>query len=49
MDDSRSDPFCEPIVAIPGPAGRWDLFSKDAEDGLGRIVGFEAGKERMRG
>jgi hypothetical protein len=34
MIHGRSDPFCESIVAIPGPAGCWDLFSKDAEDGL---------------
>jgi hypothetical protein len=44
---SWGDPFCESVVAILGFAKHRNLVSKDGEDGLGGVTGFEAGKERM--
>ena len=43
----RGDPFCESVVIILGLIECRDLFSKDGDDGLGRIAGLKAGKEWM--
>ena len=45
----RGDPFCEPIVAIPGLVKCGDLLSKDSEDSFGGITGLKDGEERMLG
>jgi hypothetical protein len=44
----RGNPFRE-FVHVLGLVGCGDLFSKDVEDGLGRVAGLKPGKERMRG
>ena len=46
---SRSDPFCESVVAILGFAKPGNSLSKDSENSLGGMTGFEVGKEQMRG
>jgi hypothetical protein len=44
----RGDPFCESVVAILGLV-ECRRSSKDSENGLGRVAGLKARKERVRG
>lgn len=42
--DSRVEPFGQSLVGITGLIEPGDLFSKDREDGIGRMTGFKLGK-----